>query len=295
MVLIGVALYLLRRLILSLDLAAVKASLLGLTAERIAIAAGVVVVNYLTIALLDGVGLRAAGVELPKRRIALGGFISFAFNLSLGQIVGSLAARLRLYKGWGIGAAIATRVAILTTWHSVIGYFLVTGTVLLLAPLPAPALAILAPAWWRGGGVLFLAIVVAYGLVCAGRFEPWSWRGRTLELVPLRDAALAIGAACVQWLSAATIVFTVAPDAMRADFPTLLAVHLAAALVGVLAHVPAGLGTLEWTYVTSFASVASAEAVVATMLAYRCLYHLLPLVIAGSTFLVLEARKLGRG
>ncbi len=236
-VLVGVALYLLRRLILSLDLMAVRESLLSLTSARIALAGAFVLVNYLSIAVLDGVGLRAARIELPKRRIILGAFISFALNLSLGQLVGSLAARERLFGRWGIGAAAATRVALLTTWHSVIGYLLVTGVVLLLAPLPAPALASLAPVWWRGGGALFLGVVCAYGLMCAGRIEPWRRRGRSIDPVSPRAAALAVGAAGLQWTTAAAVVFSVAPETMRADYPTLLAVHLGAALLGVLAHI----------------------------------------------------------
>ena len=66
----------------------------------------------------------------------------------------------------------------------------------------------------------------------------------------------------------------------RIDYPTVLGALLLAAVAGVLTHVPAGLGVLEAVFVATLAHALPATEVLATVLAYRAAYYLLPLALA---------------
>ena len=76
----------------------------------------------------------------------------------------------------------------------------------------------------------------------------------------------------------------------RIEFPTVVSVLLLAAIAGVIAHVPAGLGVLEAVFVALLAHRMPQPAILAALVAYRFVYYLGPLVIAGVVYLVTESR-----
>jgi uncharacterized membrane protein YbhN (UPF0104 family) len=67
-------------------------------------------------------------------------------------------------------------------------------------------------------------------------------------------------------------------------------VLLVAAVAGVIAHVPAGLGVLEGVFVAFLGPTLGHGQVLAALIAYRALYYLAPLSIAAIAYFVLEAK-----
>src|SRR6059036_1001271 len=89
---------------------------------------------------------------------------------------------------------------------------------------------------------------MAYLLLCAlARRRSWTIRGYTLTLPSLRLALLQLLMSSVNWSLMAGVIFTLLER--KVAFPTVLGVLLAAALAGVITHVPAGLGVLEAVFV----------------------------------------------
>jgi uncharacterized membrane protein YbhN (UPF0104 family) len=91
-------------------------------------------------------------------------FISYAFNLTLGSLVGGIGMRLRLYTRLGLSALTVTRVfifSIVTNWF---GFLVLAGAVFALAPPPvgtdwsSPAL--------RALGLGLLTLAGGYAAVC---------------------------------------------------------------------------------------------------------------------------------
>ncbi len=66
--------------------------------------------------------------------------ISYVFNLDFGALVGGMAMRLRMYTRQGLDTTVVTEVIALSLLTNWLGYLLVGGLVLLLAPPPLPAL-----------------------------------------------------------------------------------------------------------------------------------------------------------
>jgi len=63
-------------------------------------------------------------------------------------------------------------------------------------------------------------------------------------------------------------------------WPVFLAVYAIAIGLGVLSHVPAGLGVFETVIIASLGSAVNIDAVLGSLVLYRLIYHVLPLLIA---------------
>ncbi len=245
--------------------------------------------SYAVYSCYDLLSRRYTGHDVPTHRVVCTTFISYAFNLNLGSLVGGLAFRHRLYSRLGLRTGEINRIvafSMLTNW---IGYLLLAGIVFLLRPLDIPQDWSLGSGALQVLGVALLGVVVAYLIACTfSRKRTWSVRGHEIELPPTRMALMQIGVSSVNWLLIAGVLFLL----LQREIPyhTVLATLLVAAIAGVLTHVPAGLGVLEAVFVTLLSSKMATSGLLAALLAYRGIYYLVPLAIAAAAYLFLEAR-----
>ena len=241
----------------------------------------------------DLIGRHETGHGLPARTVAGVGFTSDAFNLNLGSLVGGVALRYRLYARLGLNAEVTTRILALSVLTNWLGYFCVAGGLFLLAPPVMP------PGWelgseglrWVGGGLLLAS--AAYLAVCflSPRRE-WQLRGHALRLPSGRMALLQLAVSGANWMMIGAVLWVLLHH--RIDYPSTLAVLLVAAVAGVIAHVPAGLGVLEGVFLALLSHRVPQGELLAALLAYRALYYLAPLGIALGLFLKFHAGEQGR-
>ena len=214
-------------------------------------------------------------------------FVSYAFNLCIGSIVGGVGFRYRLYSQLGLRNSVITRIvsmSMLTNW---LGYKLLAGLLFIVHPLELP------PAWHMGNhglqwvGALLVAISAGYIGACVYWGDHvWDWRGHELYLPPWRMALLQYAISCVNWSLMAAIIWVLLER--QVAYADVLTVLLIGAIAGVLAHVPAGLGVFEFVFVALLSHVVSEERLIAALLGYRAVYYILPLVIASLTYLWIE-------
>jgi len=234
------------------------------------------------------------GRHLTKHRLGAGSvmgvtFISYAFNLNFGSLIGGVAFRYRLYSRLGLGNETITRVlgfSMLTNW---LGYLLVAGVAFCFWPMSLP------PGWKidSGGlrvlGAALLALSAGYLALCAfsaGRV--WRVRGHTFKTPRLAMALLQLAMSCLNWSLMGGVIWLLLQG--QVGYPHVLAVLLVAAVAGVVTHVPAGLGVLEAVFVALLSYKVSEATLLGALLAYRGLYYLLPLVVALVAYLVTEVR-----
>jgi len=222
-------------------------------------------------------------------------FISYAFNLNFGSLVGGVAFRYRLYSRLGLGPNTITRVlgfSMLTNWF---GYFVVAGAAFCFAPMTLP------PDWRidTGGlrilGAMLMLIGLAYLALCAiAREHTWTIRGHELDTPPLRIALLQLVLSSANWAVIGGIVWFLLQ--WRVEYTTVLSVLLVAAVAGVITHVPGGLGVLEAVFLALLSHRLPEAQILGALLAYRALYYLLPLAVALVFYVVAEmhARRLKR-
>src|SRR4051794_36014744 len=80
----------------------VLASLLDLPRPALLAAIGFAMASHLLYSCFDLIGRRYTGHELATRKVMAVNFISYAFNLNLGSLVGGIAFRYRLYSRLGL-------------------------------------------------------------------------------------------------------------------------------------------------------------------------------------------------
>jgi uncharacterized membrane protein YbhN (UPF0104 family) len=245
---------------------------------------------YSTYDLLGRSWIRHA---LPTGKVMAVNFVSYAFNLNLGSLVGAFAFRYRLYSRLGLSNAEITRVlglSLVTNW---LGYLLLAGGVFALGVITPPAGWDIGASALRVLGVLLMLSAFAYLLLCArSRRREWTLRGHVVTLPPIWLALRQLALSCANWLTMGAII-TVLLHA-RVDYPTVLGTLLMAALAGVITHIPAGLGVLEAVFIALLGTRMPPGQLLAALLAYRALYYLVPLMLACILALRLEAHSARR-
>lgn len=252
-------------------------------------AVGGVLLSYAIYCNFDQLGRHYTGHDLPKFKVWQVNFISYAFNLNMGSLVGSVAFRYRLYGRLGLDVPTITRImtlSILTNW---LGYLLLGGAVFTISPLELP------PDWkidstgLRWLGFALLAAGGGYLVACFfARQRSVTIRGHELILPPPKMAVLQVAMAVTNWMVMGAILFILLQG--KADYPAVLSVLLVGAVAGVITHVPAGLGVLEAVFIALLSHRVPEGQLLAALLTYRALYYIAPLLIAAAVYLVVEAR-----
>jgi glycosyltransferase 2 family protein len=265
----------------------VLTALRELPLTTVALAAAIAVAAYAAYISYDLMARRHVGHNLGIGRTAAIAGVCFAFNANLGALVGGVALRFRLYGRFGLTASIITRIlgfSLLTNW---IGYAALAGAAFSSGMVTLADDAPISSAALRAFGVILLLIAVAYLAACRwSRRRSWDVRGTAIELPPARLAVLQIMASATHWSLVAAIPYVLLQG--RVGFVTVLSTMLLSSVAGVVAHIPAGLGVLEAVFLSLLAGAHPASQLLAALLAYRAVFYLGPLIIAGVVFLALE-------
>jgi glycosyltransferase 2 family protein len=245
--------------------------------------------SHLLYSCFDLLGRHITGHTLRTRQVMTVNFISFAFNLNMGTIVGGVAFRYRLYSQLGLTADVVTRVvgmSILTNW---LGYLLLAGLLFWWWPIALPAGWHLDMRGQQWLGFALFATAACYVLLCArARRRSWTIKSYQITLPSMRLALLQLLMSCVNWLLNTGVLYMLMQR--KVAFTEVLGTLLVSAIAGVLAHIPAGLGVLEAVFVALLSSQLPRSELLAALLAYRAIYYLIPLAVASVVYLVFELR-----
>lgn len=235
----------------------------------------------------DLIGRQQTRHRVSAPRTAGIAFVSYAFNLNFGSLVGALAMRYRLYSRNRLGVGETARVVALSIATNWLGYALLLGTLLAWHPPPLPESWPVGSAGMRLAGVGLLLAGGAYLAICVhGRHRLWRWRGHAMRLPPGHIALLQAAISTVNWMLIGAVCWVLLQR--QVDYPAVLVTLLLAAVAGVVTHVPGGLGVVEGTFLLMLSHRVDQAPLLAALLAYRALYYLLPLLVAGVLFFVVD-------
>lgn len=287
-VFIAVVLALLARFARHVDWDKVRQSVESLPHPVLLKALGFAVVSHLVYSLMDLVGRHYTGHGLPRRQVMLVSFISYAFNLNLGSLVGGIGFRYRLYSQHGVRYGNITRIVTLSMMTNWLGYILLAGLVFTLAPMQLPQDWKIDSEQLRLLGVALLAFSVWYlGLCTWSKKRCWSFRGHEMEIPTLRMAFAQLGISCTHWMMMAAVPWMLLQG--QVDYPTALQVLLIASMAGVMMHVPAGLGVMEAVFIALLSGVPEHQ-LIGALLAFRALFYLTPLAAGALLYATVEMR-----
>ncbi|MGD9507273.1 MAG: bifunctional lysylphosphatidylglycerol flippase/synthetase MprF, partial [Geminicoccaceae bacterium] len=274
----------------SFSFAEIGDAVAALPVSSLALALLAAALSYAVLALYDPLALHHVGRPLPLRQGALAGFIGYAFSHAMGlPLLTGGAVRFRLYSGWGLTAPdIAGVVAFnsLTLWVGVAAMLALGG---LIAPGEVGGLFGLSAAATRLLGVGLAALLVLYVLAGLWVRRAVTWRDWSFDWPRPRVAAAQLVLAALDWSLAALTLWLLLPP-VGIGFFAFAGLFTAAAIVGVISYVPAGLGVFEAVLLVALPEGAHAPGVAAALIAYRLIYYLLPLLVAAMVFAAHQAR-----
>ncbi|MBB3319482.1 phosphatidylglycerol lysyltransferase [Rhizobium sp. BK176] len=246
--------------------------------------------SFLALVFYDLNAIDYIGQRLPFPHVALTAFSAYAVGntAGFGALSGG-AIRYRAYTRLGVSPEDIGRIIAFITLSFGLGLTSVAAIALLvIANEIAPLINVSGP-WLRLIAAVILAILGS--LMVLGR------EGRVIEIGSIalrlpdsRTWSRQFLVTAFDIAASASVLYVLLPQT-AIGWPVFLAVYAIAVGLGVLSHVPAGLGVFETVIIASLGSAVNIDAVLGSLVLYRLIYHVLPLLIAILAVSVTELRR----
>jgi len=241
----------------------------------------ITIFSYFIMTGYDFLALRYIHHPLSYAKTALASFIGYAFsnNIGLSMIAGA-SVRYRLYTAWDLTTFEITQVigfCTLTLW---LGFFALGGVIFLIEPLEIPALLHFPFASVHVIGAIFLIIVAGAVFLSLIIKRPIKIRNWIFSL-PSPGLLLTQNIlASLDWLIAGSVLYVLLPSTPTISYPVFVGVFMTAQLMGMMSQVPGGLGIFEGAILLLLSPEYPAAEIFGSLLVYRGIYYLLPLLSA---------------
>ncbi len=247
---------------------------------------------YVVLPCYDLLGLRYAEVTIPFRASLTTSLFAYAFSQTLGfaAITGG-AFRLRFWTANGLGTADVARAATFSAVGFWVGLLGACGLALVFETLPAAVLTYAPATALRVIGVLMLSTVAGYLVLASTRREPIQLAGVSLRMPGVRLTLAQVVVATIDWTLAGAVLWILLPPSTGLSFAAFLGAFALAQGVGLASHVPGGIGVFDSLMVVLLAPHSSATGVLASLVAYRAIYYLLPFLLAALSLVFLFVRR----
>ena len=280
---LGIGLFAVALAVLRIELRAVtwrelSADVWRTPTAQLAAALGLTALNYLALTAYDFLAFAYIGKTLPRARIAGTAFLAYAVSNNIGfAMLSGASVRYRFYTRWGVSAEELSRIVFsysVTFWMGLLalgGLSLVVAPVRGAAGLPAPAL--MASIGW-----LLMLVPPSYLALTMTRRAPLRVRGFEL---PLPTPAIALGQIAVSaldWALAGAVLYALLPPGAP-GFLAFLGSFLVAILLGMVSHVPGGMGVFESVMVVLLRPYLTSGELLPSLVVFRAVYYVVPLVI----------------
>jgi phosphatidylglycerol lysyltransferase len=240
--------------------------------------------NYLLLIGYDFLAVRALGRSLSLPRTSLVSFAGFVISYNIGALLGGTSVRYRLYSAWGFSALEIVRLVFMLAVTFWLGLCALAGVVFLVQPFPIPGHLHMPFQTVQPVGWILLGITAVYLLAVALRTEPIRFRGMEIQLPSFRMTTAQMAVSAADLIVAAGCLYVLLPANEPLGFWQFLGVYLFGWVAVVFSHVPGGVGVFEAVMLTLAAPEGGKEAMAASLLAFRAIYYLLPLLAAALLF-----------
>ena len=287
--LLAVAFLVLRRELNGVSLDDLFASVRDYGLQRVTLGLAFTASSFLVLGLFELLALRYVGKRaeriIPRRTAIATAFVANAYSQSVGlAILTGTAVRVRSYSRYGLDALDVARLSVFVTVTATLG-LLTTGGLAFFAIAGRMTVMNMTVYLTPFALLLFLPVVAYVAWGAFGRSE-FHGRGKwRIRRPSLRMALEQIGVSSLDWLFAGTVLFFLLPPSLGVSYSSCVAVYLVAQTAAVLSHVPGGVGVFEAIVISllsvkaqSSMSSPSLASLVASLLVYRVVYYLLPLI-----------------
>ncbi|MCA9320341.1 MAG: lysylphosphatidylglycerol synthetase family protein, partial [Planctomycetes bacterium] len=271
------------------------ASFRAISHSSLATCAGLTAASYFFLTLYDYLAIRFVGGKTPYRQIATASFVGYAFSHNVGlAMITSTGIRFRLYSTWGLTASDIGRVVMLCGVTFWLGFLALGGVFLTVDAGPLPASLRIPFATARPIGLAFLVVLGGY-VAFIGRRS-----GRAVEVhgftMPVPNGSMTLAQIAVSvgdWATSAAAFYFLLPPESHTPLMHVMTAFLLAQVVGIVSHVPGGLGVFEFVMIACLGAGGRTQEVVGALLAFRFIHYFLPLMISALIMVVVEAHARG--
>ncbi|MGY5810328.1 lysylphosphatidylglycerol synthase domain-containing protein [Rhizobium sp. LEGMi198b] len=276
------AFWLLYRILHHYSLDDIGNSLLSIPLRHLCLALLCAAASYLCLTGFDLLAILSLRKSLPYRKIALASFVSLSIGHNIGFAgLSSGAFRYRFYSRWGLSIEEVTKIVLFCGVTVGLGMTTLGGIALLVDPADAAGLLRSNTRDIRTAGVILLAVPVLYAsltMILRQRLTLWRW---SFELPRPHIALLQIVIGTLDFVCVSACLHQLlSAFADVALFRSITAYVLANTAV-MATHVPGGLGVIE----TTVSYIVPNAASIGALIAFRCIYFLIPLIL-GTTLLI---------
>ncbi len=286
--LVGVAIY---RLTGEVRYADVIAALRSTDPVAVAAAVFFTALSFFALTLYDVDALEYVGRKLPYSEVALIAFSAYAVGntAGFGPLSGG-AIRYRAYSRLDVTPEEIGRVVAFVTLAFGLGLAGVAALSLLaIGGEVANLLGVSAFSLRLAAGVVIAALGT---LLIVGRGGRVLHFGRfSLRLPDSRTMSRQFLVTCLDVAASATVLYVLLPPSVDIGWPTFLGLYAVAIGLGVLSHVPAGLGVFDAIIVAALHQTANVDEVLGSLVLYRIIYYVLPLLVAMAATITVETRR----
>lgn len=281
----------LRHVLSEVDFKEVRAYLEELPYTRLLQAVAITALGYWVLTLYDLSALIYLKKKVPYRTTAFAAACGYAFSNNIGwAVISGAGVRLRTYGAVGLSPADVARVVVFSTTTFTLGISFTGAVGVLVGPHPVAAI-VNVPEWVvQGLAVLTLFCLLAVCIVTGVTRRPvrlWRWE---IQLPSPLGVLSQITIGSTEIMLAAGVLWSLMPVGHEVGFTAFLGIFCAALVVAIFSHVPGGIGVFESIIILGLSDQVSAGALLGAMLAYRFVYYILPLLLAGIGIAVWEIR-----
>lgn len=248
--------------------------------------------GYFTLSVCEWIAFKYTNEKLDYPRILLGSFVSNAISHNVGSApVSGGTIRYRFYSGWGLSKS---AIAKITAFVS-ISYFLSAFTLLIIAVFIASQ-SITDNANLHNDKIKLLVIIGA--CIIAGWFLLTIFHKKHVQIGRFKISPPSPGIAfqqvavgSIDLAIAAIVLYIPLLQFTDINFAEFLIYFLVAQLLGLASQVPGGIGVFEGTFIYLAGDQLPMGSLLSSLLMFRIMYFIVPLIIAGVLMLIYETRS----
>lgn len=276
----GLAAYVLYTTFQRISFADVLANVRATRVSTLALAAACAAGAFTVLAAYEVVVVRYVKHCIGRAKPVLTALIAFPLGHAVGQtLLSGSALRYRMYAPAGFSAMEVGATVLLCGMPYVLAFGLLLDLALVFGAEALAPLFRISSDWLFALGCLGLVKDAGYLVFVWRRKKPIRLGGWAVNVPTLRLTVLQLLVGVTDIVLIASVLYLLLPESADIALLPFIAVYLASILVGVLSHVPAGLGVLESMLLLLMPHVPP-EQLLASVLLYRVIYEVVPLVIA---------------
>jgi phosphatidylglycerol lysyltransferase len=269
--------------------ATIRETLHNLPAGALAWAVAFTLLNYAVLCCYDLLAFRYIGRKVTAWKIGVASFTGYAISNSVGwAVISGTSVRYRFYSRWGLTAGDISRIIVFYNGTFWLGLLVLGGYGLAFDPHP-DLVTLLGPLPVHGLGVLMLLVAAAYALAAVFWRKPVKIGRFLAPIPPPATVLLQFVLSTVDWALAGAVLYVLIPHT-NLDFPEVLSAFIAAQLLGLVSHVPGGVGVFEGAMAFLLRGYGTPAELISSLFLYRLVYYLVPLAGALAVLVADEIR-----